>query len=344
MNTSQVRVFSTTGTIELANNICSALQARLPESFQPGGKLVLSDAGWEKFDNGCILPHIENVRNHFVVIICTHAPGIHDQLFELFHLIDAIENADAREILLVFPYYPYARSDQKDQPHISVMSKFMADIINDHPIIKKKLILDAHNDHVLQYFRPTANGISAVLLITDYLEREYLTPEIRANSTIVFSDHGAADRYRQVARVLNLPTAYIDKQREGGKTTPIGVVGNVKGRHCLGFDDELLTCGTAIGDSDMLLQFGALSVVFSAIHPILSSNKLSTTELMDRLENSSIDRIVTTDSVPLADKLIGRKKVRVVSAVNLMAEAIKRTFLGESLTQLYLPDKVSLYR
>jgi ribose-phosphate pyrophosphokinase len=340
----QVKVFSTSGSMELANAVCNSLQMRLPENLQPGGKLVVSNAGFEEFDNGCILPHVEDVRDRLIVIICTHSPRVHDQLFELFHLIDAIENADAKEILLVLPYFDYARSDKKDQPHISVMSRFLAEIINSHPIIKKKLILDAHNDHVLQYFRPTANGISAVLLLIDYLEKEFLTPEAKQNSVIVFSDHGAADRYSEVAGILKLPTVYIDKQRIGRKTTPIRVVGDVKGKHCLLFDDEILTGGTGIGDAGMLLDAGALSVVSLAIHPIFSSNKIPIPELMAKLENSPIQKFIITNSVPIADKIVGFQKFKVVPVTNLLAEAIKRTILGESLTQLYLPERISLYR
>ena len=346
MNSVQpIKVFSTSGSIELARNICNALQTRLPKEFQSGGCLILSNSGFEKFDNECILPHIENVRDHLVVIISTHASQIHTQLFELFHLIDAIVNADAKEIMPVFPYYEYSRSDKKDQPRISVMSRFLAEIFNNSNLgIRKKIILDPHNDHILEYFRPTANGISAVLLLTDYLEREFLTPELRKNSVVVFSDPGAAYRYREVAHILNLSTAYIDKQRAGGKTTPIKVVGNVRKKNCLLFDDEILTGGTAIGDSTMLLEAGALSVIFLVIHGILASEKIPVGALIKKLEDSPISKFILTDSVPVSHKLIGTNKFKVISVANLLAEAIKRTILGESLTQLYLPENVSLYR
>jgi len=344
MNSVQpVKVFSTSGSIELAQDICNALQTRLPKEFQPGGRLILSNLRFEKFDNECILPHIENVRDHLVVIIYTHAPQIHTQLFELFHIIDAVINADAKEIMLVFAYFEYSRSDKKDQPHISVMSRFLADIFNNLGI-KKKLILDPHDDHILQYFWPTADGISAVLLLTDYLKREFLTPELKEKSVVVFSDHGAADRYREVAHILNLPTAYIDKQRIGGKTISTEVIGNVVQKHCLLFDDEILTGGTGIGDADILLNTGALSVIFSAIHAILTSGKLPTPELIQKLENSPVKKFIITDSVPVKQKLVGTTKFKVIPVANLLAEAIKRNILGESLTQLYLPENVSLYR
>jgi len=338
-----VKVFSTSGSIELAQNVCQALRARLPKELQPGACLTLSNPGFEKFDNESILPHIENVRDHLVVIICTHAPGIHDQLFELFHIIDAVVNADAKEIMLAFPYYDYSRSDKKDQPRISVMSRFLAEIFNNLDI-SKKLILDPHNDHVLQYFRPTANGISAVLLLTDYLEKEFLTAELKKNSVVVFPDNGAATRYREVSRILNLPTAYIDKQRISGKTAPLGVIGNIRQKHCLLFDDEILTGGTAIGDANILLATGASSVIFLAIHPILSSGELPTSALIQKLQDSPIEKFIITDSVPVSHKIVGASKFKVISIANLLAEAIKRSILGESLTELYQPGKVSLYR
>lgn len=340
-----VKVFSTSGSVELAGNICEALQTRLPIELQPGGKLILGNTGFEKFDNGCILPHIDNVRDHLVVIICTHAPGIHDQLFELFHIIHAAVSADAREIMLVFPYFDYSRSDKKDSPHISVMSRFLADIFNIPYLgIKKKLILNPHEDHVLEYFLPRANGISAVLLLIDYLEREILKPGLKEKSIVVFCDHGAADRYGDVPQFLNLPSVYINKQRINGKPNPIGVSGEVNEKFCLLLDDEILTGGTSIGDANYILKLGASGVIFLAIHGILTSEKMSTPALIRRLEDSPIEKFILTDSVPIAHKLVGTTKFIIVPVVNLLAEAIKRTILGESLTELYLPEKVSLYR
>lgn len=343
MNMSQVKVFATSHAEPLADRICAALQTRLPQYLQPNGKLVRSNAGWERFPNGCFLPHIESVRNHLVVILFTQGPNIHDELFELFHLIDAIENADAEEILFVSMHNSYWRSDKKDSPHISVMSRFLADIVNSHPIIRKKLILDAHDDHVLHYFRPAANGVSATLLFADYLDREYLTPERRSRGRIVYSDSGAATRYRQMAQILNLPTAYIDKQRIGGKVIPIGVVGQVDG-DCLLFDDEVLTGGTTIGDAEMLFAHGALSVTSLVVHPVLMSQELSTADLMLRLESSRIEKFVYSDSIPVEDKIVGLKKFKVIPVVNLMAEALKRAILGESFADLHSPEKAELYR
>ena len=339
----KVKVFSTSGSADLAESICAELRPKLPEKLQSNGRLTLSESGFQKFANGCILPHIDDVRDHCVVIIVSHASPIHDQIFEFFHLADAAINADAREIILAFPYYPYVRSDKKDQPRISVMSRFLADICNNLGI-RKKLILDPHNDCVLQYFRPTANGISAVPLLTDFLQRKVLTPETREQSTIVFSDNGAATRYREIARILALPTAYIDKQRVNGISKPIGVIGDVSKSHCYLFDDEIMSGGTAMDDSDMLRSKGAESVTLCAIHAVLAHSKLKDHELIQKLERSSINKVVVTDSIPLGKKLAGSTKFEVISVAKLMAEAIKRTILGESLTQLYSMDKVSLYR
>ncbi len=346
MNSVQpVKVFATSGSVELAQNICKSLQVRLPKELQPDGKLILGNTGFEKFDNGCILPHIDNVRDHLVVIICTHAPGVHDQLFELFHIIHAAISAEAKEIMLAFPYFDYARSDKKDLPHISVMSRFLADIFSiPYFGIRRKLILNPHEDHILEYFQPRANGISAVLLLTDYLEREILKPGLKEKSIVVFCDHGAADRYGDVPQFLNLPSVYINKLRINRKSTPIGISGDVRGKFCLLLDDEILTGGTSIGDANMLLSLGASGVIFLAIHGILSSETLPVSALIQKLENSPIEKFIITDSVPVEHKLVGTTKFKVVSVVNLLAEAIKRTILGESLTELYLPEKVSLYR
>lgn len=342
---SSVKVFATTGSDGLASEICEGLELRLPAQLKGGDAFTLSKTIVNRFSNDNLQVQVENIRGHFVVIIHTQAPPVNDRLIELFALLDAISNAQPADVLLVFPYLPYARSDRKNKPRISTMGHRLPHILTNSFGIKKVILLEPHDSHLKHYFNPAADEISATYLLIDYLKREVLTPEIRKNSVIVFSDAGAVKRYEKVPHLLELPTAYIDKERDDDSEKPKvkRVIGEIKNKLCLLIDDEILTGRTAVGDTQMLLKEGANSVYMLAIHGTLADEKLSEAELMQKLEKSPIEKFIITNSIPhkLDAKLT---KFVVLSIAPLLAEAIKRAVLGESLTELHRPDNVSLYR
>jgi len=343
---SPVKVFATRGSDILAEEVCTALEHRLPDMLQPGDHLTLSRPEITVFSNENILVKVENVRDHFVVVIHTQTPPVNEGLIELFALLDAICNAKPADILLVFPYMPYARSDQKNEPRISTMGCLLPCFFSNPPLeIKRVILLDPHDSHLKHYFRPAADEITATFLLIDYLNREVFTRKPRENTVLVFADAGAAKRFAYIPHTLGLNEAYIAKERRDNTEKPVvkRVVGEVGDKNCILFDDEILTGGTAIGDARLLLEKGANSVSMLAIHPIFADNNLTTAELIQRFENSPIERFIITDSVPVRHKLEGASKFTVLSIAGLLAEAIKRTVLGESLTELYNPEMVSLY-
>ncbi len=342
---SSVKVFATTGSDGLASEICKGLESRLPSQLKGGDTFNLSKTIVTRFSNYNLQVQVENVRGHFVVIIHTQVPPVNDRLIELFALLDAISNAQPADLLLVFPYLPYSRSDRKNKPRISTMGHRLPYILTNSFGIKKVILLEPHDSHLKHYFNPAADEILAIYLLVDYLKREVLTPDLKKNSLIVFSDAGAVKRYEKVPHLLELPTAHIDKERDDDSEKPRvkRVIGEIKNKLCLLIDDEILTGKTAVGDAKMLLKEGANSVYMLTIHGILADKKLSETELIQKLEKSPIERFIITNSIPhkLDAKLT---KFTVLSIAPLLAEAIKRAVVGESLTELHRPDNVSLYR
>lgn len=344
---SPVKVFATRGSDVLAAEICDALQSRLPDGVQPGGCLTLAKHEVTEFSNENMLVKVENVRDHFVVVIHTQVPPVDTHIVELFHLLDAIKGSKSDTILLVFPYMPYSRSDKKDKPRISTMGNLFPRLLTGDPLeIRRVILLDPHDSHLKHYFYTAADEITAIYLLIDFLEREIFTIKPRENGVVVFSDIGAAKRYEAIPRILGLPEAYIAKERpEEGPPKIKEVVGMVNGRDCMLFDDEMLSGGTILGDAEELLKEGAESVCALVVHPILADKELATTnELIQKLERSCIERFIVTNSVPVLHKLEGTKKFTVISIAGLLAEAIKRTILGQSLTELYNPATVPLYR
>jgi ribose-phosphate pyrophosphokinase len=340
-----VKVFATRGSEKLAEDICTALRSRLPTSVQPGGSLTLARHDVTEFSNGNILVRVENVRDHFIVVIHTQAPPVNEGLIELFALLDAIRNARPYDILLVFPYMPYARSDHKNQPHISTMGYLIPRILSETLKIERVILLDPHDVHIKHYFDPVADELSAMYLLAYHLNREFLTSRSKANMAVVFSDAGAVKRYGRVAHILHLPEAYIAKERTDDTENPEfkRVIGEVGGKDCILFDDEILTGSTAMGDADLLLAEGANSVCMLAVHAVLADKKIPIPDLIQKLEGSRINQFIVTDSIPVRYKLRESTKFTILSIAGLLAEAINRTILGESLTELHDPTKVSLY-
>lgn len=343
-----VKVFATTGSDGLARDVCSALQRRLPTGLQPTGCLTLGWTHVTRFDNGNLQVQVENVRGHFIVVIHTQVPPVSEGLIELLALLDAIRNAGPADILLVFPYMPDSRSDRKDRPRISTMAPFWAKVLNRVLEVKRVLLLDPHDTHIKHYFDPAADEITAVYLLADYLERNVFNLISKEKTVVVFPDAGAAKRFSAVAGLLRLPVAYIDKDRnEQGEPQVRRVVGDISGKVCIMIDDEILTGGTSVADAQALLDLGADLVYMLAVHAVLESNKLSRSGLMRKLEDSSIKRFIVTDSVPVSHKIGRRRRVNkftVLSVASLLAEAIARTVLNESLTALHQPENVHLYR
>ena len=342
---SSVKVFSTTGSEGLAKEVCENLQLRLPSQFRTGDSFLLSETTVKRFSNDNLQVQVENVRGHFVVIIHTQVPPVNDRLIELFALLDAVNNARPADVLLVFPYMPYARSDRKNQPRISTMGRRLPQILTTSFGIKRVILLDPHDSHIKHYFDPAADEISAIYLLVDYLEREVFTSQPKEDTVIVFSDAGAAKRFGKIAYLLKLPVAYIDKDRPDNTESPQfnGVIGEVRGKLCVLIDDEILTGGTAIGDVEKLVSEGAASVYMLAIHAVLAKEGMSGADMVEQLEQSSVERFIVTNSIPhqLSAEVT---KFTVLSIAPLLAEAIKRAVLGESLTELHQLKNVTLYR
>lgn len=340
INHPPIKIFSTKGSKVLAEKIYENLRKfPLLES-----SLGMVDVTW--FPNQNIQLQIDDVRDRLAVVIHTQSPPVSDGTIELFALLDAISNASPADVLLVFPYMPYVRSDRKDQPRISVMGFRLPHILNNSFGIKRVILLDPHDVHVKHYFYPVADEITAMYLMINYLKKYTF---LDANQVvIVFADVGAIKRYEKIAHLLGLPSAFIEKYRRDDNEKPEikRIIGNVKDCICIVVDDEILTGGTAIGDVEALLDEGAKRISdMVAIHPIIMSEKLSEEELMRKLAYSPVERFIFTDSIihDWSKMEFSFPKFTFLSIAPLLAEAIKRSAVGESLTELHKLESVKLY-
>lgn len=332
-----VKVFATTGMEAMRNAVESELRTRLSGELDhfvvEGGQHSVST-----FSNQNMEVQVDNVRDHVVVVLHTQTPPVSDHIVELLALLDAINNAHPRQTFVVFPYMPYSRSDRKNRPRISVMGQRLPEILNKVLNVRRVLLLEPHDPHIKQYFVPTADEVPGLPMLVEYIRREYLSQHKPEDCTVVFADSSAAKRFEEVPSSLGIEPAYIYKSRTDHSENPHVkvVMGNVKGKHCLLVDDEILTGNTVLKDAAILKQEGASTVRMLAVHGVLLDQKLTAEQLIGKLANSVVDEFVVTDSIPIGDKLdYAEGKIKVISIAPLLGEACKRLILGESLSALH---------
>ena len=307
-----LKVFAGSSHPVLAASICNLLDTPV------GASEII------KFSNENLMIKInENVRGADVFVIQTSAPPVNEGLIETLITIDALKHASAGRVTAVLPYFPYVRSDKKDKPRISIAARLVADLLQTAGA-DRVMTMDLHAPQIQGFFRIPVDHLQGFPLITDHLKREDLTGRV-----LVAGDAGEAKEVGRYANRLHLPMAIIDKRRadDSEKAKAAHLIGEIEGKHAIIVDDEVATGGTLVEAAAFLVKKGALSVTAAFTHPVLSGPAVS------RLEESCIERLVFTDTIPLQGKR--SKKFKVLSTASLFAKAIRRIHDGESISELF---------
>jgi len=265
----------------------------------------------------------ECIRNHDVYIIQTSTIPVNDTLMETFLLIDAAKYASAGRITAVLPYFPYVRSDKKDQPRISVAARLVADLLSTAGV-SRVITMDLHSDQITGFFRSLYDQFYASAAILPYLRKRDL-----ANHVVVSPDIGGMKRAKYVAVQLGLPLAVFNKQRMGNndQVEVAEVIGDVDGKHCLLVDDEISTGGSVLRAYENLVKMGALSMAAICVHGVFVDGAL------DRLEEAGIDEVVCTDTLPQDGD--AHRFLTVLDITDILAEGILRTHEGRSIGAMF---------
>jgi ribose-phosphate pyrophosphokinase len=310
----EIKVFSGRANIELAQKICKKLKIDL-------GKISIRD-----FSDGEIKIKIEeNVRGIDVFVVQpTHPPA--ENLLELLLMLDALKRSSAERITAVIPYYGYARQDRKDEPRVPISAKLIADLIVTAGA-SRVLTMDLHAEQIQGFFDIPVDHLYATPVLVDYFSKT--DP---SNLVVVAPDTGRANRARGFAKRLgeNIPIAIIDKRRPGpNEAEVVSVIGDVKDKNVLIFDDIIDTGNTLIVAANALKARGAQKIIACATHGVCSKN------CAQKLEASTITEITVTDTIRLLpDKQ--SKKITVLSVSELLAETISRIHKGESVSSLFI--------
>ena len=310
----EMKVFSGTSHQVLASGIAAHIG-------MPLGKVKFT-----RFSNENIKVKIdENVREADVFVIQTSCPPVSDNLLEMLILIDALKYASAARITAVLPYYPYARSDKKDEARISITARLMADLLK-MAGADRVLTMTLHAPQILGFFHIPADQIFATPIQAQHFRRTDIS-----NSVVVATDAGAAKFAGHFAKRLGLPLALIDKRRsdDSEKAQSVALIGDVQGKDAIIYDDEIATGGSIFEASKMLRQFGARKVSVGVTHAVFSGPAI------ERLNDADLDALVVTDTIPIPEaKAAALKNLKILSTAAMFGDAILRIHGGRSISEM----------
>jgi len=271
-------------------------------------------------DGELYVKYQESIRGKDIFIIqSTPPPG--DNILELLLLIDAAKRASANRITAVIPYFGYARQDRKDQPRVSIASKLMANILTEAGA-DRVLTMDLHAPQIQGFFDVPLDHLYASRVYIDYFRENPID-----NLVVVAPDVGSLKMARSYSKMLQAGLAFIDKRRPKQNVAEVmNIIGEIEGKNILIMDDLIDTAGTITNAAVALRQRGALNIVCACTHPILSG------PAYQRIEDSPIDMLLVTDTVPLKKP---SPKVKVLSVSGIFAEAIKRIHTEETISSLF---------
>nr|WP_281388214.1 ribose-phosphate pyrophosphokinase [Teredinibacter haidensis] len=307
-------VFSGNANLELAEKVVANLG------------MPLGDITVDKFSDGEIMVDLnENVRGRDVFVIQPTCAPTNDHIMELIVMVDALRRSSAGRITAVVPYFGYARQDRRVRSaRVPITAKVVADMMVTVGV-DRVLTVDLHAEQIQGFFDvPVDNVYGSPVLLQD-IEKQHFE-----NLVVVSPDIGGVVRARAVAKQLGIELAIIDKRRPKANVAEVmNIIGEIEGRTCLLVDDMVDTAGTLCNAAKALKEHGADKVVAYATHPVLSGPAI------ERLNNSMMDELVVTDSIPLSKAGKECTVIRTLTLSNMLAEAMRRISNEESLSAMF---------
>ena len=311
-----IKIFSGNANLQLSRSICDDLD------------MELGRAEVKQFIDGETSVELgENVRGMDVFVIQPTCGPANTHLMELLILLDTIRRSSAKRITAVIPYYGYARQDRKVKPRSPITAKLIADLITASGA-NRVLSLDLHAGQIQGFFNIPVDNLFAMPVLLDKL-RDLVPPG--ETITVVSPDAGGVERARAFAKRIHADLAIADKRREKANVAEImRIVGDVRGKTAVIVDDIVDTAGSLTQTAQALMDDGATRVVAAITHPVLSGHAIK------EIDESPLEKLVVTDSIPLRADAEGSEKVAVTTVGRLLAEAIRRIHNEESVSSLFV--------
>ncbi len=312
----RMMVFTGNANPQLAQDIVNHLR-------MPLGKAVVGRFS----DDEVMVEIMENVRGKDVFIVQPTCAPTNDNIMELMVMVDAIRRSSAYRITVVIPYFGYARQDRRPRSaRVPITAKVVADMIAGVGA-DRALTVDLHADQIQGFFDiPVDNVYASPILLGDIWRQKY------TNLMVVSPDVGGVVRARALAKRLDdADLAIIDKRRpRPNEAKVMHIIGEVEDRTCVLIDDLVDTAGTLCQAAAALKEHGAARVMAYCTHPVLSGPAIS------NIENSMLDELVVTDTIPLRAEAQACSKVRQLSVAAMLGETMHRISLEESVSSLFM--------
>tara|TARA_Y100000739_G_C20508273_1_gene418299 strand:+ start:89 stop:1030 length:942 start_codon:yes stop_codon:yes gene_type:complete len=278
-----------------------------------------------RFSDGEFQPSFEeSVRGQDVFIVQSTMPPT-ENLFEVLQMVDAAKRASAANIIAVLPYYGFARQDRKDRPRVSIGAKLVANLLSAAGVTRL-ITMDLHADQIQGFFEVPVDHLFASTIFLPYIEQLKIDESL--DLVIAAPDTGGTKRANAYAKYLDSDLAICYKQREkANEIASMTVIGNVEGKDVIIIDDMIDTAGTLTKAAQMMVENGAKSVRACCTHPVLSG------PAHDRIANSVLTELVTTDTIPLVKE---NKKIKVLTVADLFGTVIENLLSQQSISKHFI--------
>lgn len=310
----ELRILTGTANPALARSIADYLGVRLSETLV------------SRFSDGEIRVQVEeSVRGMDVFVVQPTCPPTSDNILELLIILDALKRASASRITAVIPYYGYARQEKKVKPREPIAARLMADLITTAGA-QRVFAVDLHVQTIQGFFNLPVDHLPAGPLLAEYFRSRGFSD---GNTVVVSPDVGGVGRATSLGDRLGADLAIIAKRRpEPNECEVIDVIGDVEGKRVVIVDDMVDTAGSLVSGAQALMARGATEIYACATHGLLSGPAI------ERLQQSPIEKLVITDTIPISpEKRI--PKVEVLSVAPMLAEGIRRIHADQSLSTIF---------
>ena len=289
-------------------------------------KTKLVNSNIRKFSDGEIYVEInENIRGNNIFLVQSISSPANDNLLEMLLCIDALKRSSAKNITAVIPYFGYARQDRKVVPRTSISAKLVSNLITKAGA-DRIVTVDLHAGQIQGFFDIPVDNLFSTPIFARHVKKNIKSKNI----ICVAPDVGGTERARALGKMLDAGLAIVDKRRPApGKSQVMNVIGNVKDKTCIIVDDIIDSGGTIVNASKALKDRGAKEVYVYITHGVLSG------EAVKKIKNSSIKKLVITDTIDNSGKTNKINNIEVLSIANLMGEAIKRISNSTSVSDLF---------
>lgn len=286
----------------------------------------LGKANVGTFSDGEINVEIgDNVRGRDTFIIQSTCYPVNRNLMELLIITDALRRASAENIVAVIPYYGYGRQDRKVAPRTPITSKLVADMLSAAGATRV-VSIDLHAGQIQGFFNLPFDHLYAAPVFLQHMKTALVNDPV-----VVSPDAGGTERARAYSKRLRCPMAIIDKRRSAPNECEVmNLIGSVEGSDAVLLDDMVDTAGTITQAAKALINNGAKRVLAYCVHPVLSGPAI------DRIQESQLEEMIVTDTIPLHDKATKCEKIRQLSVASLLGEAIRRIHMRDSVTSLFV--------